>query len=149
MKTLLLMITSAVVLVAGTGVIHCQSKAETLRGRLVRENGVILDQVQHRLEDKLTSLTQGWLNPGAERRQRGDELAAESQFAQQWAIRCAWVNASAMLLAALVALSLPGATRRRVFAGSPSAPPSMDVVSALAKDACGLDRRSGRRYSHC
>jgi len=117
MKAVSLIVAAAIALVAGTSVIHWQTKAETLRGLLIRENGLILNQVQYRLEDKLTNLTQGWLNPGAERRQRVDELESDSLEAQRWAIRCAWVNAGALALAAVVGLCLASAIRRKVFAG--------------------------------
>ena len=116
MKTPLLIIGAVIALLAGISVVHCQAKAETLRASLVRENGLIVNQVQHRLEDKLTSLTEGWLSPGAERRERVESLRADEQIAEWWAIRCAWVNAGALAITALVGIGLSGASRRRVLA---------------------------------
>ena len=82
MKALLLTVVAVIALMAGIGTIHWQTEADTLRGRAIREAGVILDQVQYRREDKLANLTQGWVNPGAERRRRMVELDAKSEDAR-------------------------------------------------------------------
>ena len=115
MKTVILIIAAAVSLIAGTGIIHWQSQADTLRGRAIRERGVILDQVQHRLEDKVANFTKGWLNLGEERRQRYAELESEGKAAQIWANQAALVTAGALGLTTFIGLFVEAAARRKVF----------------------------------
>jgi len=117
MRTILLISAFAVALISGTSVIHFQTEAETLRARLVKENGEIINQVQHRLEDKVAKLTEGWLNIGGERRQRSDELNIGAQTSEMAALRWAWVSAAAFMVALVISFTFEGLSRRRTSAG--------------------------------
>lgn len=116
MRSTFLIIAFVTALISGTSVIHFQTEAQTLRARLIKENGEIMNQVHHRLEDKVAQLTEGWINFGEDRRQRATELVQESEAANRAALIWAWTTAGGLVVALLVSLSLEGAFRRRGLA---------------------------------
>ena len=117
MRSIIITIAFAITLIGGTSVILYQTEAQTLRAQLVQQNGEIMNQVHHRLEDKVAQFTQGWLDIGAERRKRGDELQAGAMRAQQVAVMWAWTTAVALVVALLLSAMMDALAGRRVRAG--------------------------------
>ena len=104
-------IVTAITLVLGTSLLHHQTQAQAWRGRLAAQNGEMAAQVKGLLEDKVASMTGGWVSLGADRRLRAEEYQREASTAETASHRHAWALAVAMTVLTLLSLSKPPVER--------------------------------------
>jgi len=105
MKHPLFVFAGMIVLVAGTSLLHCEAEAQAWRSRLAAQHGQMAAQVKGLLEDKVASLTGGWVGLGEERRQRANEYRIAAEKAETAGNQRAWWVALALTTMALVSLA--------------------------------------------
>lgn len=116
MKLMLYMTSMAVAMFASLMLIQYQSSAQSLAGQLNSENATIMDQVGFRIQDRIAGLTDGWVDPGAERRERERNITAKADQDRRKAGFCALIAGAAMAISVLLSMLHPPSLRRRLMA---------------------------------
>ncbi len=117
MKLAIYLMAIATSLITGTSLVHFQRSAEMCRVKIAHENGDLSSQVAYRLEDKLGEFTQGWLDPGAKRRNTITELQATAARDANNSRTSAWLAACSLAVAVFAGLAHSLEKRRRMLAG--------------------------------
>lgn len=118
MKTFFYCIALCVGAIAGALSIHFQAGSDALRNLGADRRGDPIEQAASNIEDRVAELTQGWVDPGSERRAWAEEVRVGALCSADAAERCALVAGVALIVAVGFAFAADGSCYRRLTAAA-------------------------------